>query len=137
MRFNFKVEYQVLERKGKLLFPKTKTKHIHVYADSEEEALKKIKKGYMLLNNGLIYEYNDKLYLNASDLDNAIEEAHEDEAINNCDPHDYIDYDSIMAYDVTELDCDDFEVFKRWCVQENKQPSHYASVEEYFKELKR
>ena len=52
MRFNFTVEKKILERKGKILFPRTIVKDIHVYADSYDEAIIKLKlKGYKVVEN--------------------------------------------------------------------------------------
>ena len=86
----------------------------------------------------VVYEYdkNGKLYLNDGALNDAIIEL-DDEPVNNCDPSDYIDFESIIKYDVTEHDANSFDTFKMWCEQENIKPSHASSVERYWKEVER
>jgi hypothetical protein len=52
MRFDFTVEKKILKRRGKILFPRTIVKDIHVYEDSEEEAIIILKlKGYKVVEN--------------------------------------------------------------------------------------
>lgn len=82
-----------------------------------------------------VYEYQGYICIGDNALDEAIEKYHEDEAVNNTDPHDYIDYDSIMAYDVYKLDEMSWDTFKLWCKQEKLNPSHAESVRKYFSEV--
>lgn len=83
-----------------------------------------------------VYEYQGTICIGDNELDNAIEKYYEDEAVNNTDPHDYIDYDSIMAYDVVELEVNSFDTFKSWCKQEGLNPSHADSLIKYVGEVR-
>lgn len=79
-----------------------------------------------------IYEYQCKIYLNADDLN-----AHLNETLgsnyNNIDFEDTAEYEQTWEYDVEELDLDDWNTFKEWCIQEKLNPSHARSVERYYR----
>jgi len=83
----------------------------------------------------MIYKYNDQYYFTDYDLDNAIINEY-DEHENNADPSDYIDFDTIMMYDVEYADKNDFSVFKAWCKQEGLVAGRCDSLEQYMKEVK-
>lgn len=51
-RYDFTVEKKRLIKRGKLLMPTTTITQKHVYADSEEDAIKQLKmKGYKVVEN--------------------------------------------------------------------------------------
>jgi hypothetical protein len=87
-----------------------------------------------------IYEYKGRYFFSLEDLDEYIMDNHDD-PVNNTDPCDYLDFESIHDHEVETIEYeklsndDKWDVFKAWCKDERKPVSHASSVIEFHKLL--
>ena len=83
----------------------------------------------------MIYRYQDKIYLNVSDLDDAIAEE-VGKNLNNQDPYESAEFTYAWEHEVDKLNENAWEVFAEWCKQEGFEVKNGQAVLRYYNEIK-